>query len=248
MITKFLIYFTISLAIGVLHVHAWVIWKFQLAGFGSPRSEACLLYSNLYCSVYWTADRATHETVDPQDRGVENVIWNLAQLQYKDLNWFNLGSPRPASNSALVELENNYSTQIEYENNDCCAYQSFVYFSLCRTKRISPSEFMSNLADYSTEGKELMVFEATYNETICLNIVHALHFGSGLTTAPFASLYSRIKHEHPYAMVPQDGSEVHIFTGVHFHTGTLNRAYISNHITFEWFKQNYICKEHPDFC
>ena len=70
-------------------------------------------------------------------------------------------------------------------------------------------------------------------------MIHGLNFGSIDAGNNFLFMSDVIEGAH-YVMAPKDGSEVHVF-------GT-NSKEVKKVLTFDWFKANYICKEHPEHC
>ncbi|XP_075252023.1 uncharacterized protein LOC142344320 [Convolutriloba macropyga] len=122
----------------------------------------------------------------------------------------------------------------------CCSYQRFQYLDRVWPKGYSPEDYLEKLADYRNEDKRLIAVSAQYNQSLCLNIILAVNFGS-IDPNENILLMSDAEEGAPYVMAPQDGtSEVYMF-GV-------NSRELRHKLTFDWFKRNYICKEHPEHC
>ena len=103
-----------------------------------------------------------------------------------------------------------------------------------------PDEFMNRMSDYSIDGKQLISFEATFNHSLCVNVIHSLQFGTGLPSRTLPANGSEIQLHRPYAIVSHGGSDIYLF-------GTIYED-VRQSLSFQWFKTEFICKEHGEFC
>ncbi|XP_075258902.1 uncharacterized protein LOC142350827 [Convolutriloba macropyga] len=144
---------------------------------------------------------------------------------YRSLNWFNLNPRR-------------------YQNNQiCCAYQAAQYFMTGRPAGYSPEEYVSKLADFSDDNKFLNSITVRYNQSQCVNIIERLTFGTPVEQLVVLGFGNHpINFQRPFLMVPQDRSDIHVFDI------SQSTHEIHQRLTFAWFKDNYICKDHPDVC
>ncbi|XP_075251516.1 uncharacterized protein LOC142343980 isoform X2 [Convolutriloba macropyga] len=126
----------------------------------------------------------------------------------------------------------NWFSLVEDEEDPCCLFQTWVYQETGRRKGFDPHEYFSKLTDFSSEGKHLNHIMAEYNSTLCLNVIYQLGFGTGGLTlrGDFQS--------NTFIILPQNYPDVHLF-----HAST-----IQQYLTFDWFKENYICIEQPWIC
>ena len=76
------------------------------------------------------------------------------------------------------------------------------------------------------------MFQAKYYRHLCVNVISGLGFGLG-------KMESRgTIHQAPFVLTPNNKKMIHFFS----------YGDIRNQLTFDWFKLNVLCDEHPWIC
>ena len=96
-----------------------------------------------------------------------------------------------------------------------------------------------SLCSCRSENKTLISITAKYNETICMNVIQGVLFGTAPSTEPFL-LLSDVRGGAGYVTAPLESSFVFLFGPTELEVREM--------LTFDWFKENYICKDHPEHC
>ncbi|XP_075251361.1 uncharacterized protein LOC142343872 [Convolutriloba macropyga] len=200
-------------------VFTWSAWSFQLAGFNNENSERCGLYSNFYCLILWSTDKIKRREISWRDG---QRIWSLASDNYQRLNWFNILPPKS-----------------DFAMEDCCLYQGWQFLNDVWSLGYYPEEYIDMLSNYESENKTLISITAKYNETICMNVIQGVLFGTAPSTEPFL-LLSDVRGGAGYVTAPLESSFVFLFGPTELEVREM--------LTFDWFKENYICKDHPEHC
>ncbi|XP_075263981.1 uncharacterized protein LOC142355820, partial [Convolutriloba macropyga] len=117
----------------------------------------------------------------------------------------------------------------------CCEFQTITYLSQGQAKGLSASEYMEKMSAFNeNDGKQLNYILASYNEELCLNVIHHLGFGFG----------SRLELAGDFVQ-----QNIFIIILDHYQQVTMYEWPIEKtRITFKWFKESFICEEHPRFC
>ncbi|XP_075265066.1 uncharacterized protein LOC142357307 isoform X2 [Convolutriloba macropyga] len=126
-------------------------------------------------------------------------------------------------------------TEID-ESGGCCMYQTSVYVERGRMCGFSPGAYFMKVTDFTPineNSKRLNYIQALYNETLCLNVIVQLGFGIGQIQIEGAN--SSI----PSFIIPR-GRRDSVFL--------FYRHAIEHRLDFDWFKQNYICRDLPWIC
>ncbi|XP_075262734.1 uncharacterized protein LOC142354345 isoform X2 [Convolutriloba macropyga] len=183
-----------------------------MAGAGDPIARICLQYSQYYCLMLWFSVVPKEGDVREKLSSDRETFFRLIAPKYKKLNWFSL---------------------TVNEKSACCFFQLWVYINKGRDKNYSPQEYFSKVSNYSTYGKELNYISAEYNDTLCVNVIWAVGFGTGKMVSKGIDSRSDL-----LIFPPKDFPHVNLF-----HIDS-----VRGWLTFDWFKQNYICKDQPWVC
>ncbi|XP_075258783.1 uncharacterized protein LOC142350726 isoform X2 [Convolutriloba macropyga] len=124
-----------------------------------------------------------------------------------------------------------------YRDNtdDCCDFQLSIYKLNGQLHGISPREYMKKMSDFGQENKHLNYIKADYDSSNCVNVIERLGFGSDVDVI----LDGDIRIGVALILVqPTDVTDasIHLFMPDFLP------------IKFDWFKQNFICMDHPAYC
>ncbi|XP_075258906.1 uncharacterized protein LOC142350830 [Convolutriloba macropyga] len=143
----------------------------------------------------------------------------LAEANYRWLNWYNINSVA--------------------DNDACCHYQLQQYWIQGQLKGFSPQEFLDKMSDFNSHNKHLNYVVARYNSSLCVNVIYRLGYGS--PTQIISSRSGIIHNERPFIIVPSQVGDTVALIHTPFHD-------LREVLNFDWFKENYICRDHPEIC
>ncbi|XP_075265904.1 uncharacterized protein LOC142358383 [Convolutriloba macropyga] len=125
---------------------------------------------------------------------------------------------------------------IDYPNGGCCDFQNFVYATRAHPYGISPHSFINVVTNFTVAGKNLQFVKARFHPFFCLNVITTLAYGNGGSQL-------LVEGGSPAAqfMLPPNILEP-------YHTLIISRRALEVALTFDWFKQNVMCKAQPWIC
>ncbi|XP_075261514.1 uncharacterized protein LOC142353180 [Convolutriloba macropyga] len=121
----------------------------------------------------------------------------------------------------------------EQEMGECCVDQCEMYKRFGQRFGLSPEAYWAKAANYSSVNRRLNLIRSTYAQNLCVNVVSVVGFGSG----PIR-LSGGVTNKNYVIPVGQLNDSV-IF---------IPYERLELHLTFDWFKENVICKEQSWIC
>ncbi|XP_075255891.1 uncharacterized protein LOC142348418 isoform X2 [Convolutriloba macropyga] len=206
----------------VNYVHGYYkeSYSFILPDKGSPLGRQCARYSNVYCFNGFNVPELQNGRFPmPGDAG---MFASAVLPFYQRLNWFALNNP-----TGLVT---------------CCEYQTNTYLEKGQRYGMSPVEYINAASNYSSDDMTLMEIWARYDYRLCVNVIQELTFARGYEERPalFGAMIADANFVIPKAPTSR-GTEYAV-------TFAMNARQLTRILTFDWFKNYFICSEQPWIC
>ena len=117
--------------------------------------------------------------------------------------------------------------------------QNYHYFNYgYRDALLTPKEYLTKLTDYSEEDKRLNYIKSYFSADCRTNIIAKIGFGTG--TLKRMNVSDVIRHEH-------HGAPYQLKVG-HNWSARIPYENPDQFLTFRWFKNKVICKDHSWIC
>ncbi|XP_075258508.1 uncharacterized protein LOC142350544 [Convolutriloba macropyga] len=184
---------------------------------------------------------------DPKDdQGLKCFQYSLyfCLMRY----WTGTGRDRTVSRNSLVNYNstkfsemiapyfrymNWFSFQEEDKRNGgCCRYQTSVYIEHGLQRGMTAGEYFDKITDFTDEGKSLVYIKLRYDSECCHNVITQIGFGKGSLKIVGG------KKGKDYIFPPLGREDLHVFSW----------KVVSRIISFDWFKDQVICKEREWVC
>ena len=117
--------------------------------------------------------------------------------------------------------------------------QNYYYFNYgYREALMRPAEYINKLTDYSEDGKQLNYIVSYYHPVCNVNIITKVGFGVGVL--------KRVNHTQNMRD-EQPGAPYQLKVGFQW-TSHIPYENPGDFLTFQWFKTNIMCADHPWIC
>ena len=198
--------------------------------------DPCLPYSKYYCLV-------AYEILLQADT-VAFMIINALNGAFFEIELYE--KTETLHNSAVEICEQKLAPIHRRHNlfynagSDCCRMQCMAYRTYGFSRMLlSPTEYISKMVDYSEQNKRLNFIQAYYHPDCRVNVITKIGFGTG----------GLVRQNHPYIYSPYM-PEIDYYFGNN-DLSTSRKIPFGNPgqlITFEWFKQNMMCRDQSWIC
>ncbi|XP_075258396.1 uncharacterized protein LOC142350423 isoform X2 [Convolutriloba macropyga] len=196
----------------------WNTLHFILANSFTYWGQQCSNYSDNYCLSGYQS-RDVYYNRKPQSK--DGYFFDtLIRPVHRMVNWF----------SFFNGTANTGST--------CCEQQVLTYLRWGQKFGLSPLRYFKKSTDFRDQSqypsRTLNRIDSVFDGMLCMNVITSVSFGSGHLV-----IHGRTVPSMDFILPPRPGE-----TSINRYT----YAVLQSNLTFDWFKNNYICKDHPNFC